>query len=431
MSDNYSRETLALHAGQEPDPTTGSRAVPIYQTTSYVFNDHEHAANLFALNEFGNIYSRIMNPTVDVFEKRVAALEGGVLGLAFASGSAAISAACLNICRNGQNFVSSLSLYGGTYALFAHTFKDFGIEARFVDMSVAENVAAAIDENTRFVYLESIGNPANDVSDFKAIAKIAHDHGIPLIVDNTVTSPILFRPIEHGADIVVHSATKMIGGHGTAIGGVLVDSGKFDWNNGKFPELTEPNPSYHGMKFYEHFSGIGNISYALKARVTLLRDTGACLSPFNAFLLLQGLETIHLRAPRHCENALKVAEYLEAHDAVSWVNYPGLKSHKDHQRAMTYLPDGQGAILGFGIKGGKDAATAFINATKLASHLANVLDAKTLVIHPATTTHQQLSESEQAAAGVTPDYIRISVGIEGINDILWDLGQALDASQAG
>ncbi len=431
MSDNYSRETLALHAGQEPDPTTGSRAVPIYQTTSYVFNDHEHAANLFALNEFGNIYSRIMNPTVDVFEKRVAALEGGVLGLAFASGSAAISAACLNICRNGQNFVSSLSLYGGTYALFAHTFKDFGIEARFVDMSVAENVAAAIDENTRFVYLESIGNPANDVSDFKAIAKIAHDHGIPLIVDNTVTSPILFRPIEHGADIVVHSATKMIGGHGTAIGGVLVDSGKFDWNNGKFPELTEPNPSYHGMKFYEHFSGIGNISYALKARVTLLRDTGACLSPFNAFLLLQGLETIHLRAPRHCENALKVAEYLEAHDAVSWVNYPGLKSHKDHQRAMAYLPDGQGAILGFGIKGGKEAATTFINATKLASHLANVLDAKTLVIHPATTTHQQLSESEQAAAGVTPDYIRISVGIEGINDILWDLGQALDASQAG
>ncbi len=430
MSDNYSLETLALHAGQEPDPTTGSRAVPIYQTTSYVFHDHEHAANLFALNEFGNIYSRIMNPTVDVFEKRVAALEGGVLGLAFASGSAAITAACLNICKHGQNFVSSQSLYGGTYNLFAHTFNDFGIEARFVDVGSPDAVAAAIDDQTRFVFLESIGNPANDVADFAAIAKIAHDHGIPLIVDNTVTSPMLFRPIEHGADIVVHSATKMIGGHGTSIGGVVVDSGKFDWNNGKFPELTEPNPSYHGMKFYEHFSGIGNISYILKARVTLLRDTGACLSPFNAFLLLQGIETLHLRAPRHCENTLRVAQFLEDHDAVSWVNYPGLKSHKDYAMAQKYLPDGQGAILGFGIKGGKDAAITFINACKLASHLANVLDAKTLVIHPATTTHQQLSVSEQTAAGVTPDYIRVSVGIEGIEDILWDLGQALDASQA-
>jgi O-acetylhomoserine (thiol)-lyase len=430
MSDNHSLETLALHAGQEPDPTTGSRAVPIYQTTSYVFNDHEHAANLFALNEFGNIYSRIMNPTVDVFEKRVAAMEGGVLGLAFASGSAAITAACLNICKNGQNFVSSQTLYGGTYALFAHTFKNFGIDARFVDASAPADIAAAIDDNTRFVYLESIGNPANDVADFKAIAQVAHDHGIPLIVDNTVTSPMLFRPIEHGADIVVHSATKVIGGHGTAIGGVMVDSGKFDWNNGKFPELTEPNPSYHGMKFYEHFSGIGNISYILKARVTLLRDTGACLSPFNAFLLLQGLETLHLRVPRHSENALKVAKFLDAHDAVSWVNYPGLDSHKDHGLAKQYLPDGQGAILGFGIKGGRDAAITFINSCKLASHLANVLDAKTLVIHPATTTHQQLSEEEQAAAGVSPDYIRVSVGIEGADDILADLGQALAASQA-
>lgn len=429
MSENYSLETLALHGGQEPDPTTGSRAVPIYQTTSYVFDDHEHAANLFALNEFGNIYSRIMNPTVDVFEKRMAVLEGGVLGLAFASGSAAITAACLNICRNGQNFVSSPTLYGGTYALFAHTFKNFGIEARFADASDPANIAAQIDDNTRFVYLESIGNPANDVVDFEAIAKIAHDNGIPLIVDNTVTSPLLFRPIDHGADIVVHSATKIIGGHGTSVGGVLVDSGKFDWNNGKFPGLTEPNPSYHGMKFYEHFSGIGNISYAIKARVTLLRDTGACLSPFNAFLLLQGLETLHLRAPRHCENALKVAQYLEGHDAVSWVNYPGLPSHKDHALAQRYLPKGQGAILGFGIKGGRDAAIKFINNCKLASHLANVLDAKTLVIHPATTTHQQLSEAEQVAAGVSPDYIRVSVGIEGIDDILWDLDQALSASQ--
>jgi O-acetylhomoserine (thiol)-lyase len=429
MSDSYGLGTKALHAGQEPDPVTGSRAVPIYQTTSYVFRDHEHAANLFALNEFGNIYSRIMNPTVDVFEKRVAALEGGVLGLAFASGSAAITAACLNICRNGQNFVSSSTLYGGTYSLFAHTFKEWGIEARFADASDPASIAAKIDDKTRFVYLETIGNPANDVVDFNAIAAMAHEHGIPLIVDNTVASPLLFRPIEHGADIVVHSATKIIGGHGTSIGGVLVDSGRFDWNNGKFPELTEPNPAYHGLKFYEHFSGIGNISYALKARVTLLRDTGACLSPFNAFLLLQGLETLHLRAPRHCENALAVAQFLEAHDCVEWVNYPGLPSHKDYKRAMHYLPDGQGAILGFGIKGGRDAGIKFINSCKLASHLANVLDAKTLVIHPATTTHQQLSEAEQRAAGVSPEYIRVSVGLEDKKDILADLEQALRASQ--
>lgn len=430
MSDGYKIGTMALHAGQEPDPTTGSRAVPIYQTTSYVFKDHEHAANLFGLREFGNIYSRIMNPTVDVFEKRVAALEGGALGLAFASGSAAITAACLNICHHGQNFVSSSTLYGGTYALFAHTFKDFGIEARFVDASEPANFAAKIDDKTRFLYVESIGNPANDVVDFAAIAKVAHDHGIPLIVDNTVTSPLLFRPIEHGADIVVHSATKMIGGHGTSIGGVLVDSGKFDWNNGKFPELTEPNPSYHGLKFYEAFLPIGNISYALKARVTLLRDTGACLSPFNAFLLLQGLETIHLRAPRHCENALALAKHLEQHPSVEWVNYPGLPSHKDHARAMQYLPDGQGAILGFGIKGGREAGIKFINSCKLASHLANVLDAKTLVIHPATTTHQQLSEAEQKAAGVSPEYIRVSAGLEDIRDIIADFDQALKASQA-
>jgi len=427
---NYRLGTKAVHAGQVPDPTTGSRAVPIYQTTSYVFEDHEHAANLFGLKQFGNIYSRIMNPTVDVFEKRVAALEGGALGLAFASGSAAITAACLNICHHGQNFVSSSTLYGGTYALFAHTFKDFGIEARFVDASDPANFAAKIDDKTRFLYVESIGNPANDVVDFAAIAKVAHDHGIPLIVDNTVTSPYLFRPIEHGADIVVHSATKMIGGHGTSIGGVLVDSGKFDWNNGKFPELTEPNPSYHGLKFYEAFLPIGNISYALKARVTLLRDTGARLSPFNAFLLLQGLETLHLRAPRHCENALLLAKYLEKHENVAWVNYPGLDSHKDHARAVQYLPNGQGAILGFGIKGGREAGIKFINGVKLASHLANVLDAKTLVIHPATTTHQQLSEAEQRAAGVSPEYIRVSVGIEDIEDILEDFDQALKASQA-
>ena len=430
MSDTHKLGTKALHAGQEPDPTTGSRAVPIYQTTSYVFNDHEHAANLFGLTEFGNIYSRIMNPTVDVFEKRVAALEGGALGLAFASGSAAITAACLNICKCGQNFVSSKTLYGGTYNLFAHTFKDMGIDAKFVDMSTVQNIVDAIDDNTRFVYMESIGNPANDILDFKAIADAAHAAGIPLIVDNTVTSPMLFRPIEHGADIVVHSATKMIGGHGTSIGGVLVDSAGFDWNNGKFPELTEPNPSYHGMKFYEHFSGIGNISYILKARVTLLRDMGACMSPFNAFLLIQGLETLHLRAPRHCENTQVVAEYLDGHAAVDWVNYPGLKSHKYYDRGQQYMPDGQGAILTFGIKGGKDAGIKFIESCELASHLANVLDAKTLVIHPSTTTHQQLSEDEQRESGVTPDMVRVSVGIEDVSDIIADFEQALAASQA-
>ncbi len=430
MSDNYGLGTLALHAGQEVDPATGARAVPIYQTSSYVFNDHEHAANLFALNEFGNIYSRIMNPTVDVFEKRVAALEGGVLGLGFSSGSAAITVASLNICKTGQNIVSSQTLYGGTYNLFAHTFKDLGIEVRFIDASDPANFAAAIDEDTRFLFIESIGNPANDVVDFEAIAKVAHDHGIPLMVDNTVTSPLLFRPIDHGADIVVHSATKIIGGHGNSIGGVIVDSGKFDWNNGKFPELTEPNESYHGMKFYEHFSGVGNISYILKARVTLLRDMGPCMSPFNAFMFLMGLETLHLRAPRHCENALAVAQFLEAHEAVTWVNYPGLESHKDYDRAMKYLPDGQGAILGFGIKGARDAGVKFIDSCELASHLANVLDAKTLIIHPATTTHSQLNEEEQADAGVTPDYVRVSVGLEDIDDILADLDQALKKSQA-
>lgn len=429
MFDQHGLGTLALHAGQEPDPTTGARAVPIYQTTSYVFNDAAHAANLFALNEFGNIYTRIMNPTVDVFEKRVAAMEGGVMGLAFASGSAAITAACLNICKNGQNFVSSKTLYGGTYTLFANTFANFGIEARFVDMSVTQNVVDAINDNTRFVFYESIGNPANDIVDFEVIARIAHDHGIPVIVDNTVTSPMLLRPIEHGADIVVHSATKVIGGHGTSIGGVIVDGGTFDWNNGKFPELTEPNPSYHGMKFYEHFAAFGNISYILKARVTLLRDTGACLSPFNAFLLIQGLETIHLRVPRHCENAQAVALFLEDHDAIEWVNYPGLTSHPDHERAMKYLPDGQGAILAFGIKGGKDAGIKFIESCELASHLANVLDAKTLVIHPATTTHQQLSEQEQTEAGVKPELVRVSVGIEDLEDIVADFDQALAASQ--
>jgi O-acetylhomoserine (thiol)-lyase len=429
MNQAYRLGTRALHAGQEPDPATGSRAVPIYQTTSYVFEDTEHAARLFGLEEFGNIYTRIQNPTVDVFEKRMAALEGGVGALGLASGSAAITLAVLNITKAGQNFVSSRSIYGGTWNLFAHTLKDLGIEARFVEARDAENYAKAIDDKTRFLYVETIGNPANEVADFEAIAKIAHDNGIPLIVDNTVASPLLFRPIEHGADIVVHSATKVIGGHGTSIGGVIVDSGNFDWDNGKFPELTEPNESYHGMKFYEAFKPAGNISYILKARVTLLRDMGPCMSPFNAFLFLQGLETLHLRVPRHSENALAVAQFLDGHDAVEWVNYPGLPSHYDYDRAKKYLPDGQGAIIGFGIKGGLEAGKKFINSVRLASHLANILDAKTLVIHPASTTHQQLSPEEQKAAGVGPDFIRVSTGIEDVEDIIADFDQALKVSQ--
>ena len=429
MSHDYRLGTLALHAGQEPDPTTGARAVPIYQTTSYVFHDSAHAARLFALQEFGNIYTRIMNPTTDVFEKRMAALEGGVAALAVASGSAAITLAVLNITKAGQNFVSSSTLYGGTYNLFAHTLKDLGIEARFVDAGNAKNFAQKIDDKTRFLYVESIGNPANDVVDFEAIAKTAHDHGIPLIVDNTVTSPLLFRPFDHGGDIAVHSATKVIGGHGTSIGGVIVDSGKFDWNNGKFPEIVGPNASYHGLNLYEALKPLGNIGYIIKARVTLLRDMGPALSPFNSFLLLQGLETLHLRVPRHSENALKVAQFLEGHKRVAWVNYPGLKSHPDYERAQRYLPRGQGAILGFGVKGGYQAAIKFIDSVKLASHLANVLDAKTLVIHPASTTHQQLSPEEQMAAGVTPDFVRVSVGIEDVEDIIADLDQALNATK--
>lgn len=427
MSNQQRLGTLALHAGQVADPTTGARAVPIYQTTSYVFQDTAHAARLFGLEEFGNIYTRLMNPTTDVLEKRVAALEGGVGALATASGASAITLATLNIAKTGQNFVSSSTLYGGTYNLFANTYRDLGIEARFVDASDPANFAKAIDDKTRFLYLESIGNPANDVVDFEAIAKVAHDHGIPLIVDNTVASPLLFRPFDHGADIVVHSATKVLGGHGTSLGGVIVDSGKFDWSNGKFPEIDGPNPNYHGANLYEALKPIGNIAYIIKARVTLLRDMGPAISPFNAFLILQGIETLHLRVPRHSENALAVATFLEAHPKVSWVNYPGLPSHRDYSHAQKYLPKGQGAILGFGIKGGQDAAIKFIDNVKLASHLANVLDAKTLVIHPATTTHSQLSPEEQQASGVTPDFIRVSVGLEDIEDILEDLGQALDA----
>jgi len=420
---NYRLDTLALHAGQPVDSDTLSRAVPIYQTTSYLFKDTEHAANLFGLKEFGNIYTRLMNPTTDVLEKRVAAMEGGVGALAFSSGMAAISNAIFNICQSGQHIVSASTLYGGTYTLFSQTFKKFGIEVTFVDPSEPENFAAAIKENTRLLYIETCGNPKNNIPDFEAIADIAHENGIPVICDNTVASPMLFRPFECGIDIVVHSCTKIIGGHGTSVGGVIVDSGKFDWTNGKFPELTEPDPSYHGIVYTE---ALGELAYILKARLQFLRDLGACLSPFNAFQLLQGLETIHLRVPRHCENALALAKWLEKSKHVSWVNYPGLKSHPDYKLAKKYLPDGQGAILGFGIKGGLEAGKKFINNVKLASHLANVLDSKTLVIHPASTTHQQLSVSEQADAGVSEDYVRVSVGTEHIDDIIEDFEQALN-----
>ena len=423
----YKLETLALHAGQEVEGTTLSRAVPIYQTTSYVFKDAEHAANLFALKEFGNIYTRLMNPTTDVLEKRIAAMEGGVAACAFSSGMAAITASIQNIVPVGYHIVSSNSLYGGTCTLFTHGFPKIGIDVSFVDPNGPDNFAKAIKDNTRAIYIESIGNPKNDVLDYEAIAKIAHDHGLPVICDNTVTSPFLFRPFEYGIDIVVHSCTKIIGGHGNSIGGVVVDSGKFPWDNGKFPGLTEPDPSYHGLQYYE---ALGEIAYIIKIRTDILRNTGGCLSPFNAFLLLQGLETLHLRVPRHSENALALAKFLEKHPAVTWVNYPGLPSHPNHELAKKYLPDGHGAILGFGIKGGQEAGIKFIDNVSLASHLANVLDSKTLVIHPSSTTHQQLTEKEQAAAGVTPDYVRVSVGTEHIDDILDDFDQALKASQS-
>jgi O-acetylhomoserine (thiol)-lyase len=420
-------ETLAIHAGQEIDPTTMSRAVPIYQTTSYGFRDTEHAANLFSLKEFGNIYTRLMNPTTDVFEKRVAALEGGVGALAVASGQAAITFSILNIAGAGDEIVSASSLYGGTYNLFSHTLKKIGITVKFVDPSDPENFRAAITDKTKALYAETIGNPKGDVLDIEAVAAIAHEHGIPLIVDNTFPSPYLCRPIEHGADIVVHSATKFIGGHGTSIGGVIVDSGKFDWKaSGKFPGLTEPDPSYHGVVYTD---AVGPLAYIIKTRVQLQRDMGAPLSPFNSFLLLQGLETLHLRMERHSENALAVAKFLEANPAVEWVNYPGLESHPSYALAKKYLPKGQGAILTFGIKGGVEAGKKVIDAVRLFSHLANVGDSKSLIIHPASTTHQQLSEEEQRSAGVTPGMIRLSVGTESIDDILYDLEQAIQASQ--
>jgi len=421
----YRLETLALHAGQTVDSDTLSRATPIYQTTSYCFKDTDHAANLFALKEFGNIYTRLMNPTTDVLEKRLAAMEGGVGGLAFSSGQSAIYVSIFNICGAGGHIVASNSLYGGTVTLFSQTFPKLGIEVTFVDPKDPENFARAIKDNTRLIYIESVGNPKNDILQYDKIADIAHENGMPVICDNTVPTPILLRPIEHGIDIVVHSCTKFIGGHGTSIGGAIVDSGKFDWTNGRYPELTEPDPSYHGVKYVE---AVGPLAYIIKARTQFLRDMGSCMSPFNAFLFLQGLETLHLRMARHSENALALARWLEKHKHVTWVNYPGLESHADHALAKKYLPDGQGAILGFGIKGGQQAGVKFINSVKLASHLANIGDSKTLVIHPASTTHQQLSEAEQLAAGVTGDYVRVSAGTEHIDDIIADFDQALEAS---
>lgn len=430
MTDQLGFATRCLHSGQDVDPTTNSRAVPIYQTTSYTFNDTDHAARLFGLQEFGNIYSRLMNPTNDVLEKRIAALEGGSGALATSSGQAAETLAILNIAQAGQNIVSSTSLYGGTYNLFHYTLPKMGIDVRFVQQDDPENFRAAIDGNTRAVYLESIGNPRCDIADFEAISAIAHEAGIPLIVDNTLASPYLCRPFEHGADIVVHSTTKFIGGHGTSIGGVIVEKGDFPWDNGKFPELTEPDPSYHGLKYFETF-GPMQLAYLLKIRTQGMRDLGACMSPFNAFMFLQGLETLHLRMPRHSENALAVAQFLESHMKVSWVNYPGLETHPSYEAAQKYLPRGCGAVFGFGVKGDTleeqhTRGAKLINSVKLLSHLANVGDSKSLIIHPASTTHQQLTIEEQAASGVTPDFVRLSVGTEDIADIIADLKQALD-----
>jgi O-acetylhomoserine (thiol)-lyase len=426
-------QTKALHAGHTPDSDTGSRAVPIHQTTSYVFRDTEHAANLFALKEPGYIYTRLMNPTTDVLEQRLAALHDGPGALAVASGMAAIFYAVTTIVSAGQNFVTGSNLYGGTQTLFEHTLKRFGIEARFVDSSDPANFAAAMDENTRLVYSESIGNPRCNVDDLRGIAEVAHAHGLPFMLDATVSPPPIFNGFDIGCDILVYSLTKIIGGHGTAIGGAIVEKGDFDWGaSGKYPELTAPDPTYNGVNLWEALGGAqGNPCpvFVSKARIGLLRDTGAALSPMNSFLIIQGLETLPLRARQHCENARKVAQFLETHYAVSWVNYAGLPSHKDHERAEALFPMGPGAVFGFGVRGGLDAGRRFIESVELCSHLANILDAKTLVIHPASTTHSQSTPQEQMAAGVPPDLIRISVGIEDVDDIIADLDQALAKSR--
>jgi O-acetylhomoserine (thiol)-lyase len=430
MSEQHKRkhgfDTLALHAGQVPDPVTGARAVPIYQSTSFVLGDTKRAARLFSLEEMGYGYTRMINPTHTVFEERVAALEGGVGALAVASGQAAITYSILTIAQAGDEIVSSTALYGGTYNLFHHTLPKLGIKVHFVDPDDPENFRKAITPATKAVYAEIIGNPRIDVLDVENIAKIAHEHNIPLIVDSTFATPYLHRPFEWGTDIIVHSATKFLGGHGTSIGGIIVDSGKFNWNNGKFPSLVEPDSSYHGISFVEKFE---NAAYITKARVTLLRDTGAAISPFNVFLFLQGLETLSVRLDRHVANAQKVAEFLQGHKYVSWVNYPGLKSSSSYQKAQKYFPKGAGAILTFGIRGGLAAGTKFIDNLELFSHLANVGDAKSLVIHPASTTHQQLTPAEQLASGVTEDLVRLSIGLEDIDDLLYYLEQALEVSQ--
>ena len=430
MSENQTERqmgfaTRTLHAGQKPDPATGARAVPIYQTTSFVFENTAHAAALFGLQQFGNIYTRIMNPTQAVFEERIASLEGGVAALATSSGQAAQFLALTSLMQSGDHMVASATLYGGTYTQFDVSFRRLGIETTFVEPDDPENFRKAIRPNTRCIYGETVANPRMNILDIGKVAAIAHEHHIPLVIDNTLASPYLCRPIEHGADILVHSATKFLGGHGTSIGGVIVDSGKFDWKSGHFPQINDPSPGYHGMKFSEVF---GPIAFIIKARVDGLRDFGPCMSPFNAFLFLQGVETLPLRMKQHSENALAVAQWLEKHPHVTWVKYPGLASSKYHGLAGKYMPKGCGAVLTFGIKGGLEAGRKFIDAVKLLSHLANLGDSKSLVIHPASTTHQQLKEEEQAAAGITPDLVRLSVGIEDVDDILWDLDQALRAA---
>lgn len=425
IDDQLTVESLMLHAGQEPDPATGARVTPIYQTTSFCFQSTEHAANLFALKEFGNIYTRLMNPTTDVFEKRMAALDGGIGALAVASGMSAVTIAIMNIAKCGDEVVAMNNLYGGSYSLLNNIMPRMGIKVTFVDSEDYKALEAAITDNTKLIYGETIGNPKLNILDIERASDIAHKHGIPLIVDNT-TAPYICRPIDHGADIVVYSATKFIGGHGNSIGGVIVDSGKFDWTNGKFGIIADDDPAYHGLNFVEALKPMGNLAYIIKARVSLLRPMGPALSPFNAFLFLQGLETLHLRMPVHCQNTLKVAKFLKGHNHVTWVNYPGLEDSEYRPLAEKYMKDGTGsALIGFGIKGGIEAGKKFIESLKIISHLANIGDAKTLAIHPATTTHSQLSEDEQKATGVTPDYVRLSIGIENVDDIIKDIDQAL------
>lgn len=427
-------ETLALHAGQSVDPSTKSRAVPIYQTTSYVFDDAAHAARLFGLQEFGNIYTRLMNPTTAVLEARVAALEGGSMAVAAASGQAAETLGITTICEAGDEIVSGSGLYGGTYNLFHYTLPRLGINVKFVDSSDPENFRRAVTDKTKLFFGETVGNPNVEMFPIEEVSKIGRDLGIPTMIDNTAPTPYLVRPFDHGAAVVVHSLTKFMGGHGTTIGGIVVDSGNFDWGSGRFPNFTEPEPSYHGLKLWEVFAdfpGLGNVAFAIKARIMGLRDQGQAISPFNSFLLLQGIETLAVRMDRHCENAQKIAEYLEAHDLVTWVNYPGLPSHKSHEAAKKYHRAGKfGALVGFGIKGGYDSAVKFIDKLQIFSLLANIGDAKSLVIHPASTTHSQLSVEEQATTGVTPDFIRLSVGLENVDDLIPDLDQALSASQS-